>query len=123
MHAYIKKFNTCIYVHIIYYLICLILAPPVPLDLKVTSTHNTIFLSWKLPPSSSTSSIKYILEWKKVIEQSFSHVQNITATNFEVDELIPNTEYQFQVAAVDSGICGSFTDIVCQYTSMLSYQS
>ena len=88
------------------------------MGLKATSTHNSIRLSWQLPPSSSTLNFNYILKCKKATEQDYSTIQNIMRTDHKITGLIANTEYQFKVAAVDGDICGSFTENFSQYTSM-----
>ena len=60
-----------------------------------------------------------ILKWNKASEPNISSQQETEASTYEVTELTPNTEYQFKVAAYASNdTCGSFTDIVSQFTSM-----
>ena len=103
----------CIYV-------CMYVEPSQPKELSVLKiTEAAITLSWKESNPSDVSIVGYEVQYRKSgeefkkVEKSLTH-EDLTC---EVTGLLANTEYQFKVAAINKAGCGTFTDIVTQFTS------
>lgn len=87
---------------------------------KVTETAVT--LSWKEPNPPDPSILKYEIQYRKYGEDSFTKKEYSLTCHCAVNGLTAYTKYEFRVAAINSAGCGTFTDVVAQFTSKLSMQ-
>ena len=112
----------------VYVYVCTYVEPSQPEHLTVHRdriTESTITLSWKepkpsdVPDPSDVPIVGYEVQYRKSggkfkkVEKSLTH-EDMTC---EVTGLVPHTEYQFRVAAVNVAGHGYFTDVITQLTS------
>ena len=81
----------------------------------VDSTPDSITLTWTRPRNDGGSPITgYVLEKRKVGDTQWSKatgaINQITETTFKVQNLQPNQEYEFRVAAVNLAGRGDYSD-------------
>ena len=86
------------------------------------AAYTTVTLSWMRPNPPNGIIIGYQLAYRRTNDSSFILLlpsnNEVTRT---VTELLPNTEYQFRVAAVTIVGRGPYTDITQSTTSELNF--
>lgn len=85
------------------------------------ATDTTVSLSWMMPDSSDGDIIHYRVEYRPKLPCS-KRTKSLSNT---VTGLLPNTKYEFRVAAVTAKGCGPYSDTVClstisKFTSFLN---
>lgn len=73
--------------------------PPEIMDI----TKSSVALAWSRPKDDGGSAITgYYVEYKVVTDESWSRYQTkITSTMFTLPRLVPDTDYQFRIIAVN----------------------
>ena len=95
--------------HAIYILYIAPSGPPTNLAVNVTSS-TTVSLSWNPPPESDKNGLIIEYNVSLIDTMSGNHFFRSTSSNhLTVEQLYPNTIYQYAVAAITSVGSGPFT--------------
>ena len=77
------------------------------------ATDTTVSLSWMIPDLSDGDIIEYHVEYRPKLPCS----KRTKSLSNMVTGLLPDTEYEFRVAAVTAGGYGPYSDTVCYSTT------
>lgn len=78
--------------------------PPEPKDVHISDiTHNSIRLTW-LYPSSSEAGLSFMIRYRQKNSDSkeYKEITGITTNYYSITDLLPSTEYEFDVVASNS---------------------